>query len=47
MNEIYHILLHLSGLCGEAHPSIYTLIVAIIALPFKSIVEYIYDKINI
>jgi len=47
MNEIYHILLHLSGLCGEAHPSIYTLILAVIALPFKSIIAYIYDKINI
>jgi len=47
MSEIYHILLHLTGLCGEAHPSIYTLIVAIIALPFKSIVSYIYERLNI
>mgnify|MGYP003134728082 FL=1 len=47
MGEIYHILLHLTGLCGEAHPSIYTLMIAIIALPFKSIVMYIHDKINL
>lgn len=47
MSEIHHILLHVSGLCGETHPSIYTLIVAIVALPFKSVVMYIYDKISI
>ena len=44
MNEIYHILLHISGLCGEAHPSIYTLVAAVIALPFKSLVSYIIDS---
>ena len=47
MSEIHHILLHVSGLCGETHPSIYTLVVAIVALPFKSVVMYIYDKINL
>jgi hypothetical protein len=47
MSDLYHMLLHLTGLCGEAHPSIYTLVAALIALPFKSVVMYIYDKINL
>jgi len=47
MSEIYHILLHLTGLCGEGHPSIYTLMIAIIALPFKSVVQYIYERFTL
>jgi hypothetical protein len=46
MNELYHTILHLTGLCGEAHPSIYTIFVAAVALPFRVIVSYILDKIN-
>ena len=46
MNEIYHMLLHLTGLCGEGHPSLYTLIAAVIVLPFKSIVMYIYERVS-
>ena len=47
MSELYHTILHLTGLCGEAHPSIYTIMIGVIALPFKSIVMYIHDKINL
>lgn len=38
MTELYHSLIHILGLCGEPHPSLFTVIGAIMAFPIKAIV---------
>ena len=41
MSELYHLLLHITGVCGEQHPSLLSLIGILMIMPIKSLISII------